>query len=161
MIFKLSKFKKPKIYRDNITQNIIWYIVNNLFFYSFFPFSNIKINILKLFGAKIGENVIFKEYVRIKFPKKLIIGNNVWIGSGVWIDNIEEVIIEDNCCISQDVYFCTGNHNANLETFDLIAKKIIVKKNSWIAAKCIIGPGVEIKENSFLKIGSIITQSKK
>ena len=160
MTFKLSKFKKPHIYKENIILNIIWYIVNNLIFFSFFPFSNIKIKILKLFGAKIGENVIIKEYVRIKFPKNLIIGNNVWIGSGVWIDNISELIIEDNCCISQDVYFCTGNHNVNLETFDLIAKKIVIKKNSWIAAKCIIGPGVEIKENSFLKIGSIITHSK-
>lgn len=160
MIFKLIKFKKPHIYKENIILNIIWYIVNNLIFFSFFPFSNIKIKILKLFGAKIGENVIIKEYVRIKFPKNLIIGNNVWIGSGVWIDNISELIIEDNCCISQDVYFCTGNHNVNLETFDLIAKKIVIKKNSWIAAKCIIGPGVEIKENSFLKIGSIITHSK-
>jgi putative colanic acid biosynthesis acetyltransferase WcaF len=160
VIFKLIKFKKPHIYKENIILNIIWYIVNNLIFFSFFPFSNIKIKILKLFGAKIGENVIIKEYVRIKFPKNLIIGNNVWIGSGVWIDNISELIIEDNCCISQDVYFCTGNHNVNLETFDLIAKKIVIKKNSWIAAKCIIGPGVEIKENSFLKIGSIITHSK-
>lgn len=160
MIFKLSKFKKPNIYKENIILNIIWYALNNLIFFSFFPFSNIKIKILKLFGAKIGKNVIIKEYVRIKFPKNLIIGNNVWIGSGVWIDNISELIIEDNCCISQDVYFCTGNHNVNLETFDLIAKKIIIRKNSWIAAKCIIGPGVEIKENSFLKIGSIITHSK-
>ena len=105
MIFKLSKFKKPNLYSKNIISNIVWYIVNNLMFYSFFPFSNIKVKILKLFGAKIGENVIIKEYVRIKFPKKLIIGNNVWIGSGVWIDNISDLIIEDNCCISQDVYF--------------------------------------------------------
>ena len=160
MNFKLKKFKKKDLYQGKLIKNFIWYIINNLVFYSFFPFSNVKIWLLKIFGAKVGRNVILKEYIRIKFPDKLIIEDNVWIGAGVWIDNIAEVKIGENCCISQDVYFCTGNHNSKLETFDLIAEKIVVNKNSWIAAKCILGPGVEIKENSFVKIGSIITHPK-
>jgi len=159
MNFQIKKFKKKNIYKKNIIKNTIWYFVNNLLFNSLFPFSQAKILILKIFGAKIGKNVIIKEYVKIKFPSNLIIGDNVWIGEGVWIDNIAIVEIGNNCCISQNVYFCTGNHNSKLETFELIEESIVVEKNSWIASRSTIGPGVKIHEGTFVKIGSIVTKS--
>tara|TARA_Y100001958_G_C21235739_1_gene562096 strand:- start:2189 stop:2671 length:483 start_codon:yes stop_codon:yes gene_type:complete len=159
-MFQLSKFKKAEIYRGKLIKYSIWYLINFFFINSFFPFSKIKIFLLRVFGAQIGNNVIIKDNVNIKFPDKLFIGNDVWIGSYVWIDNIDNVIIKDNCCISQGIYFCTGNHNFKKETFDLTSEEIIINKNSWIGAKSIIGPGVILKENSIFSLGSIITKSK-
>lgn len=159
-MFLLSKFKKKNIYKGKLIKYSIWYIINAIFIDSFFPFSKIKILLLRFFGAQIGTNVEIKNNVNIKFPDKLYIGNDVWIGSFVWIDNIDNVIIKDNCCISQGVYFCTGNHNFKKETFDLISEEIIINKNSWIGAKSIIGPGVILKENSIFRLGSNITKSK-
>ena len=77
-----------------------------------------------MFGAKIGNGVILKPKIFIKFPWKLEIGNNTWIGEKVWIDNIETVSIGDDCCVSQGVYFCTGNHDFKKETFDFKTFKI-------------------------------------
>ena len=54
---------------------------------------------------------------------------------------------------------CTGNHDYKKETFDLIAEEIKINKNCWLGAKSIIGPGVNLKENSILKLGSIVTKS--
>ena len=108
-MINLDKFENKKLH-NNIKSHF-WYIINNLILNSFFPFSNIKVFVLRLFGAKIGKNVIIKPYIKVKYPWNLKIGDNSWIGEEVWIDNLEEVLIDENCCISQGVYLCTGSHN--------------------------------------------------
>lgn len=150
----LAKFENKNIY--NNTKSHLWYIVNYLILNSFFPFSNIKVFILRLFGAQIGNNVIIKPYVKVKYPWNLKIGDNSWIGEEVWIDNLEEVLIDENCCISQGVYLCTGSHNFKSEKFDLIREKILIKRSSWIGAKAVICPGVTVEECSFIKAGEIV-----
>jgi putative colanic acid biosynthesis acetyltransferase WcaF len=69
---------------------------------------------------------------------KLKIGDNCWISARKWIDNIDDVIIGNDCCISQDVYFCTGNHNFKKKGFDLIPEKILINDNCCIGAKFIL-----------------------
>ena len=152
----LSKYQKKKISDVSLIKYFFWYLIENIVINSFIPGSFFKVSILRLFGAKIGKNVIIKPYVKVKFPWKLEIGNDSWIGEKVWIDNIAKVTIGNNTSISQGVYFCTGNHDFNIETFDLDAKEIKVGNNCWIAAKAIIKPGTIIEDQTFIKIGSII-----
>ena len=66
-----------------------------------------------------------------------------------------KIKIGKNCCISQGVYFCTGNHDFKKESFDLISESIVVGDSVWIGAKSIIGPGSNILSESFLKLGTI------
>jgi putative colanic acid biosynthesis acetyltransferase WcaF len=75
----------------NIFICILWYFTNILFFLNpLNPFVNLKIKLLRLFGAKIGKGVIIKPSVNIKYPWRLKIGNYTWIGENVWIDNLDE-----------------------------------------------------------------------
>jgi len=158
-MINLDKFENKKLH-NNIKSHF-WYIINNLILNSFFPFSNIKVFVLRLFGAKIGKNVIIKPYIKVKYPWNLKIGDNSWIGEEVWIDNLEEVLIDENCCISQGVYLCTGSHNFKSEKFDLIKEKIVIKRSSWIGAKAVICPGVTVEESSFIKAGEIVKNAYK
>ncbi len=135
---------------------ILWILISIIFFKSSIPYpSSLKKKILQFFGAKIGNGVVFKPSINIKFPWKLIIGNYCWIGENVWIDNLDEVVVEDNVCISQGVFLLTGNHNYKKKTFDLETGKIIVKSGAWIGAKTIVCPNVICNENSILSVGSI------
>ena len=79
----------------------LWYYINTFFFNSSFPFYTIKFFLLHLFGAKIGKNVVIKPKVNIKYPWKLTIGDNCWIGEEVWIDNLSEVIMGESVTLSQ------------------------------------------------------------
>ena len=110
-MFQLKNFKKKKISKLHLLKICFWYLINNLIIYSFIPSSKIRVFLLKIFGAKIGSNIIIRPYTNIKYPLNLEIGDNSWIGARVWIDNISKVKIGNNCCISQEVYFCTGNHD--------------------------------------------------
>ena len=135
---------------------LFWYFVNILFFVNpLNPFSGLKVFLLRLFGVKIGENVTLKPNVNIKYPWFLNIGNNVWIGEEVWIDNLAKVTIEDNVCISQGAMLLCGNHNYKKSSFDLIIGEIVLKEGSWMGSKSIVCPGVTLHSHSILSVGSI------
>jgi len=68
---------------------IIWYFTNMFLFKTMFPIlSNLKAKVLRAFGANIGNSVVIKPNVSIKYPWFLSIGDNCWIGEDVWIDNL-------------------------------------------------------------------------
>jgi putative colanic acid biosynthesis acetyltransferase WcaF len=157
---KLASFKKQDIRQASLVKLVLWMLVSALLFrHSLAVFSGLKCFILRLFGAKLGKAVLIKPSVNIKFPWKLQIGNDVWVGEGVWIDNLSEVIIENDVCISQGAYLLTGNHNYKLDTFDLITEPITIKQGTWIGAKAIVCPGVTCGENSVLSVYSVATEN--
>jgi putative colanic acid biosynthesis acetyltransferase WcaF len=112
---------------------------------------------LRRFGATIGRGVVIKPGVRIKFPWRLELGDNTWLGEAAWIDNLAPVRIGNDVCISQGAYLCTGSHDWKSEQFDLIVKPISIGAKVWIAARAIIGPGVTIGEGAVVPLGCVVT----
>lgn len=138
----------------------IWYFVNTLFFQnSLFPFNRPKILLLKLFGAKVGIEVILKPGINVKYPWYLEIGDNSWIGENAWVDNLSYVKIGRNVCISQGAYLCTGNHDWSDPAFGLVVKPIIVEDGAWIGARASVLPGVNIATHSIITAGSVVSKN--
>lgn len=136
----------------------LWFFFGQPLFYSpLIPGSHWRCLLLRLFGSRIGTNCVLKPGIKVKFPWRLTLGNNCWIGEDVWIDNLASVSIGDNACISQGVYFCTGNHNYRTSSFDLIVKPILIEDQSWIGAFSIIAPGVTIASQSIVSLGSVVS----
>ena len=155
----LSKYKNEWYQPGSVFKRISWYFVNMIFFKTLFPFpSSLKIKLLRLFGAKVGKNIVIKPNVNIKYPWFLEIGNNCWIGEEVWIDNLAFVRMGNNVVVSQGAYLLTGSHNYKKEAFDLIIKEIILEDGVWIGAKAIVTPGVRCKTHSVLSVGSVATK---
>jgi putative colanic acid biosynthesis acetyltransferase WcaF len=115
--------------------------------------------VLRLFGASIGKGGRIKNAVQIKFPWKLKLGESVWIGENVWIDNLEQIRVGSDVCISQGAYLCTGNHDWSDSVFGLKCAPIIVEGKAWIGAQCRVGPGVTIKEGAVLTLGAVAVQT--
>ena len=142
----------------NPVKRILWYFFNHLLFtHGFFPFSGIKIGILRIFGAQIGKGVNLKPNVNIKYPWKLIIKDFTWIGENVWIDSLADIHIGANVCISQGALLLTGNHDYKKNTFDLMVNEIVIEDGVWIGAKSVVCPGVSCMQHSILTVGSVAT----
>ncbi len=156
----LSTFNNSWYQPGSKIKIIFWYFVNILFLQNpLLPFSGLKIFLLKLFGAKIGRNVLIKQSIRVKYPWKLQIGNNVWIGEDVWIDNLDDVVIGDNVCLSQGAMLLCGNHNFKKTTFDLIVGKIILEEGTWIGAKSVVCGGITCSSHSVLSVNSVASKN--
>ncbi|MEI6019946.1 MAG: WcaF family extracellular polysaccharide biosynthesis acetyltransferase [Bacteroidota bacterium] len=137
----------------------VWYVVNRVFFKSFFPNYAVKRFLLRMFGAKVGQGVVIKPHVSIKYPWHLHIGNYVWIGEEVWIDNLAKVTLKDHSCISQGALLLCGNHNYKKTSFDLLVGEITLEEGAWAGAKTVVCPGVKLGSHSLLTVGSIATSS--
>ncbi|MFN3850695.1 MAG: WcaF family extracellular polysaccharide biosynthesis acetyltransferase [Spirosomataceae bacterium] len=139
---------------------VTWFIIGRLTINTYLPVPQfIKRYILKIFGCKLGKNVVIKPKVNIKYPWFLAIDDNTWIGEEVWIDNLTEVKIGKNACISQGAMLLTGNHNYKKSSFDLIVGKIILEDGVWIGAKSVVCPGVICQSHSVLSVNSVATQN--
>lgn len=123
------------------------------------PFSSVRRFILRCFGAKLGRGVVLKPGVRVKHPWLLSVGDHSWIGEDVWIDNLVEVRIGANCCLSQGAYLCTGNHDWSDPFFRLQVLPITLEEGSWVGARALICPGVTIAKCGVAAAGSVVAKS--
>jgi putative colanic acid biosynthesis acetyltransferase WcaF len=132
-----------------------WYLTNLLVFKSgIIPFSSVLVKILRLFGAEIGNDVRIKPFIHIKYPWKLKLGDHSWLAD-CYIENLVEVNIGKNVCVSQKAMLLTGNHNYKLSSFDLMTRPIILEDGVWIGAKAIVTPGITVKSHAVLTAGSV------
>jgi len=147
-------------YRKEIGASLIkqwlWYFTNVIFFINpLNPFSFLKILLLKSFGASIGRSVIVKQSINIKYPWKLVVGDNTWIGEKVWIDNLAKITIGKNVCLSQGAMLLTGNHDFSKQTFDLMIKEINIEDGVWIGSNSIVCPGINCGSHAVLCVMSV------
>jgi len=126
---------------------------------SVIPSSTLRVGLLRAFGASIGQGVVIKPGVRVKYPWLLWIGNHSWLGEDCWIDNLAPVRIGNNVCLSQGAYLCTGNHDWSDPAFGLIVKPIALKDGCWVGAKTIICPGVDLEEDAIAGAGSVVNRT--
>ncbi len=135
----------------------LWLVVKGFFFLSPFPWpSELRVALLRIFGAQIGRGVIIRAGVNISYPWRLSTGDHVWLGEEVAILSLAQVTLESNVCISQRAFLCTGSHAFHSPDFHLITKPIVIRERSWIAAQAFIAPGVTIGPDSMAAAGSVV-----
>lgn len=105
--------------------------------------SRLRVKILRLFGATIGEGVVFRPRTRVKSPWGLVIGDRCWIGDGVWFHNRDTITLGSDVVISQESYLTTGAHAFRTD-MALITKPIVVESGAWVSSRCVVLGGSHI-----------------
>ncbi len=154
---KLKNYKSGLDRGASRFKECLWVFCRPLFFAHAIPLpSTFLCMILRMFGASIGSGVVIRSGLNLKFPWRLTVGNDVWIGEDVEILNLANVTIGSDCCISQRAFLCTGSHRFDKPGFDLITKPITIRDGSWVAAMVFIAPGVTVGPNSMCVAGSVV-----
>jgi putative colanic acid biosynthesis acetyltransferase WcaF len=137
-----------------------WYLAKRLFFLSSIPWPyRLKAFILRLFGAKVGTNVLIKPRVNIHYPWNLVLGSNVWIGEEVLILDFEQIAIGSNVCLSQQVFLCSGSHNFRDPSFSYRNAPISIGDGVWLQARVFVCPGVKIGAECVVYSTSLVKDS--
>lgn len=135
----------------------LWQILKWFFFRTAFPWpSNIKVCILRSFGAKVGNGVYIKPQVNIHLPWKLEIGDHAWLGEEAFLLNFEFMKIGAHACISQRAFLCGGNHDFRNSAMRYRNGPIIVEEGAWVGAQVFIAPGVTVGKESVISAGSVL-----
>ncbi|MCV7421491.1 putative colanic acid biosynthesis acetyltransferase [Mycobacterium yunnanensis] len=141
----------------SVVWQVCWLLVSGSIIMRWWCPGRVRIMILRLFGATIGEGVVLRHNVRIHWPWKLSIGNNSWIGENAWILNLEPVTIGSDVCISQGVLLCTGSHSRRSPTFEFDNGPIVIEDGAWVAARATILRGSLIRRDAVVGATALVT----
>lgn len=137
----------------------MWILVEWLFVTNSLQLSSrIRATALRMFGARIGKGVILRPRLRVKFPWNLEIGDDCWIGEGVWIHNQDKVVVGHDVCISQETFITTGSHDFRKD-MALITKPVVIEPGVWICSRAIVTMGVTIGQSALIGAGQICSRN--
>lgn len=153
------RVKGPSSSREKLLR-LLW----SLFQLPFLPgttrlLSPLRIALLKLFGARIGRGCLVNAGVKVWMPWNLTMGECSSLGVKAEVYNFSPVTIGRHVVISQYNYLCTATHDYMDPLFPLTSQPITICSQSWIAAGCLIAPGVTIGEGAVIGARSVVTRS--
>lgn len=109
-----------------------------------------------------GYNCLFHGEVTVLDSDKLILGNNIRVGSGGFFFATGGLSIGDNTQISRNVTIYSGNHNVegNAIPYDdtYILKSVVIGKSVWIGMNVMITPGVTIGDGAIIGMGTVVSK---
>ncbi|ROS78678.1 acetyltransferase [Cellulomonas sp. PhB143] len=141
-----------------LTVRLLWLLTERVFVTNSLQLSSrVRVAALRAFGARIGERVVFRPRTRVRFPWNLEIGNDCWIGEGVWISNRDKVLIEHDVVVSQESFITTGSHDVRSD-MRVVTGPVTVRAGAWITTRCIVLGGVEIGRSAVVAPGNVISR---
>ncbi|PVY76640.1 putative colanic acid biosynthesis acetyltransferase WcaF [Cupriavidus alkaliphilus] len=114
--------------------------------------------LLRLFGARLGRDARVYPAARIWAPWNLVMGEHTAVADGVTLYNISPITLGDYAIVSQGSHLCTGSHDYNSETFQLIASPITLERHVWVCAEAFISPGVTLPEGAVIAPRTVVTK---
>lgn len=134
-----------------------------------FPLKNF---LLRWAGAKIGRNVRVYSSATIVGTGRLEIGDDVHIGSGVFISSVAPALVKIGSCIDigPQTMILTGSHEINYS--DNFADplhghvagrgteaSVVIGDGTWLGARSLILPGVILADKTLVAAGAVVTKS--
>ncbi|WP_084248354.1 DapH/DapD/GlmU-related protein [Williamsia muralis] len=135
---------------------VLWLFVSGVLFSRWWCPNGVRVWILRLFGAEIGERVVIRQNCRIHWPWKLSVGKNSWLGEGVYILNLEPVAIGSDVCVSQQAMLCTGSHDRRSPSFEFDNGPIEIGDGAWIATRAVVLRGVVVGAGAVVGAGVVV-----
>lgn len=134
----------------------LWAIVELVFVTNPWQISSgVRVRALRLFGADIGQGVVFRPRTRVKFPWKLHIGDRSWIGEGVWFHNQDHIRVGHDVVISQETFLTSGSHR-HRKDMALVTRPIAVEDGAWVTSRCVILGGSQIGRSALIRPLSLV-----
>ena len=112
--------------------------------------------LLRLFGAKLAEDVHVYPSVRVWAPWNLNMGRGSGLGPYVDCYCVDHIAVGQGAAVSQYAFLCTATKDYRHLSMPLMTAPIYIGPNAWIAADVFVGPGVSIGEGAVVEARSTV-----
>ena len=136
---------------------LLWLLVSRCLTMHWWCPNQLRVLVLRRFGARIGTGTLIHYDAKIDWPWKLEIGNDTWIGESTWIINAEPVVIGSNTCISQGVVLCSGGHDRFSPTLEFDNAPIVIGDSVWICTRATVLRGVRVGDGATIGATALVT----
>ena len=119
--------------------------------------------------VKLGSRCILQSDIFFNFDHywspgpSIVIGDRVFLGRGCEFNIRHRLEIGDDCLIASGCIFSDSNHGRNshgpMNRQPVESSPIILGRNVWIGARCVILQGVAIGDGAVVGAGAVVTKS--
>jgi len=126
-------------------------------------FSEIKVYILRMVGAKVGKRTTIYPDVWVFPGKGLVCGDDVDFALGVIVTTNGGVTIGDRVLLGYRAQILSANHKIPKGKGKIFGSghdqaPVTIGDDVWIGANCIVLPGVNVGEGAIVAAGSVVTK---
>ena len=75
--------------------------------------------------------------------------------------SLAEIEILEGATVAQEAYLCSGTHNFNKPSLQLICRKITIKANAFVGVRAMILPGITVGENAVVGAHALVSKDVK
>lgn len=155
----LKPSKSPFTKKEKI-KLAVWLLIQNLLFRMIpHKLNFLRIKLLKLFGANIGNNCFIHPHATIYMPWNLEMGEYSSIDFDVMIYSLDKVKIGNFVSISYKVNINTGSHDIADPEFKLVTKQVTINDGVFVGTETYIAPGVTIDTMAVIGARSVVTKN--
>jgi acetyltransferase-like isoleucine patch superfamily enzyme len=95
----------------------------------------------------------------IKYPDRIRMGQDVWIGPEVSIGAMAGIVLEDRVRISHGAFIETGSLDLSGDVpYSHVGKPIHIERGVWIGAHAIVLGGVRIGRQAVVAAGALVVK---
>lgn len=123
---------------------VLWTFMSPFFRWSPRPLFGWRRFLLRLFGARIGDQAHIYPSARIYLPWNLSLGAEASIGEWVLIYNLGRVTIGAQATVSHRAHLCAGTHDYRDPALPLQRLPIEIGPQAWVCADAFVGPNVRV-----------------
>jgi putative colanic acid biosynthesis acetyltransferase WcaF len=150
----------PAFSLQNKIRRIFWNICYALFYrLSPRPLHGWRAMLLRAFGAKLGTACHFYPKGKIWAPWNLICEDRVTLADDAELYNPSPLFLGSHAIVSQGAYICGATHLYNEISFRLVSFPMRLGAYSWICARAVVNPGVNVGNGAILALGSLATRN--
>lgn len=120
------------------------------------PSNILRVGLLRLMGAEIGENTWIMPGSRFLSAKLLHIGPNSHIGPECFLDARGGLTIGTNVVIGIQSMILTADHDLNDRNFSGRLLPVVIADRVWLAARVTVASGAEIQTGAVGASGAVI-----
>ena len=81
------------------------------------------------------------------------------LGERAFAYSLGAIEIMEGATVAQEAYLCTGTHDFNDSSFQLITKKITIEDSAFIGVRAMIMPGITIGKNAIVGAQAVVTKN--
>jgi putative colanic acid biosynthesis acetyltransferase WcaF len=114
--------------------------------------------VLRLFGARVGEQARIHQSTVICMPWNLEVGDWSAIGPQVFVYSLGKVRIGHRATVSYRSHLCAGTHDFTDPTLPLLKPAVTVADDAWVGTEAFIGPGVTVGRGAIVAARAVVVK---
>jgi maltose O-acetyltransferase len=108
-----------------------------------------------------GRNFQIASSAMVIHPSQVTIGDDVYVGYGVWIQGMGGVTLEDEVMLGPYAVLASRNHTRNAESYRFgtgVTAPIRIERGAWLGAHVVVSAGANVGRGALCAAGAIVTK---